>query len=1213
MASGREDLKRLYNIRIIRCYIEYIEKFYQDIDIDEILEFTGLTRVEMADDGYWCTQTQVDRFHQICTALTKNPGIARDAGRQAISTKAYRTMRQYVFGFISPSTAYLLSPQIGSKLSKGAHISVRSLGANSMEMISKPAEGVQEKEYQCQNRIGHIETLAAAFTGKYASVEHPSCFHRGDEECRYIISWAEPLFLKLRRFRNLLLILSILFYGFSLFLLPAHYLMFLISLLLILIAAVTLTGWYSEKEEYRKQVGDQAHTAEMLMLESNVRSNNAKLIQEIGQAISSVLDIDILIDMIMETLRLRLDFDRGAVFLANTAKDLLQYKAGYGFTRDEERFFRNGDIRLDRAEAKGAIVQAFREKNPHIVEDAGKHLDELDWQDQGQLFSSVSSLICVPIAFEEQALGVLYVDRVNIPSPLRQSDLDQLMGIAPQIAISIHNAETYEKMEASELRYRSILKDMEEAYYEVDLDGRFTFFNPSIARTYGYSEDELMGKSYKEFMDEDNIGKVSGIFHQVYVTGETVKGFDWKLRHKNGKEMHVEASVSLRRDSTGNPVGFRGITRDITERMMVEEVIRKSEERYRTIFENSATANILVDEDMTILRANSNFTRMTGYSRQELEGKMSWTSFVVDEDLEMTRKYHSMRRLEPGSAPSSYELRFVNRQGQIGDLFINVAVIPGTKMTVASIIDITERKQAETALKKSEERYRFIADNAHDVIWTFDLNEGFTYLSPSVRHLRGYRAEEAIKHRLDETLSPDSYRKAMELLEEELHLAINGKRHDPDWSKTFDLEQIREDGSTVWTEVTVNMLYDEKGIKGLMGITRDITERKKAEEERKNLEMQLSQAQKMEAIGTLAGGIAHDFNNLLTGVLGNVSLALMNTDEHNPLYVRLKNVEEYVQRGSDLTKQLLGFARGGKYEVKPTHLGEFMLKSSEMFGRTKKEIRMHHKIHGGLWTAEVDRGQMEQVLLNLYVNAWQAMPAGGDLYLSAENAELGEIDVSPYDIKPGRFVKITVTDTGIGMDDTTKARIFEPFFTTKELGRGTGLGLASVYGIIKNHGGFITVESRKGSGTSFEIFLPASDKEIEDTYLPREEVQKGQGTILLIDDEKMILGIGSDMLESMGYHVITATGGREGIQIYEKEQNRISLVILDMIMPDYSGKETFDTLCMLNPSVKVLLSSGYSLDGQANEIMKSGCKGFIQKPFTMAELSKRIREVLDEQ
>jgi CheY-like chemotaxis protein len=318
-----------------------------------------------------------------------------------------------------------------------------------------------------------------------------------------------------------------------------------------------------------------------------------------------------------------------------------------------------------------------------------------------------------------------------------------------------------------------------------------------------------------------------------------------------------------------------------------------------------------------------------------------------------------------------------------------------------------------------------------------------------------------------------------------------------------------------------------------------------------------------------------------------------------------------VKRGSDLTKQLLGFARRGKYEAKPTNLAELIRESSHLFGRTKKEVTIHLNNQDNLWVVEVDRGQMEQVLLNLYLNAWQAMPSGGNLFISTENVNLGEIDVGPYDTVQGKYVKITVTDTGIGMDGETMARIFDPFFTTREKERGTGLGLASTYGIIKNHGGFIRVESKQGHGTSFMIYIPVTGKELEKTQKVESEVQTGRETVLLIDDEEMILDVGAKFLKELGYRVITANGGKKGIECYEKHKDSIDMVILDMIMSGFGGRETFDALMHINPSLKVLLSSGYSLDGQANEIMDEGCKGFLKKPYTLKELSKKLRMVLD--
>jgi CheY-like chemotaxis protein len=368
----------------------------------------------------------------------------------------------------------------------------------------------------------------------------------------------------------------------------------------------------------------------------------------------------------------------------------------------------------------------------------------------------------------------------------------------------------------------------------------------------------------------------------------------------------------------------------------------------------------------------------------------------------------------------------------------------------------------------------------------------------------------------------------------------------------------------------------------------------------------------METIGTLAGGIAHDFNNLLMAIQGNASLMLLKKDPGHRDYPRLKNIEQYVRSGAELTKQLLGFARGGKYEVNPTDLNELIKKNSEMFGRTNKEIQIHLKYQEGLWTVEVDRGQIEQVLMNLYINAWQVMPGGGNLFIETENVELDRKSVMAYGVDPGKYVKISITDTGVGMDKKTLERIFDPFFTTKEMGKGSGLGLASAYGIIKNHGGIIDVRSKKGEETTFMIYLPASEKEVPREEPLPEEVLEGEETILLVDDEDMIIDAGKEMLEEMGYTVLAAESGMEAIDTYREKDDEIDMVILDMIMPEMGGGETYDRLREGDPEIKVLLSSGYSIDGEATEILERGCNGFIQKPFDMKEISRKIREVLDE-
>jgi PAS domain S-box-containing protein len=380
--------------------------------------------------------------------------------------------------------------------------------------------------------------------------------------------------------------------------------------------------------------------------------------------------------------------------------------------------------------------------------------------------------------------------------------------------------------------------------------------------------------------------------------------------------------------------------------------------------------------------------------------------------------------------------------------------------------------------------------------------------------------------------------------------------------------------------------------------------------ERKNLEAQLQQAQKMEAIGTLAGGIAHDFNNLLMAIQGNTSLMLMNTDFSDLRYEKLKAIEDQVIAGAGLTKQILGFARVGKYELKPIDMNDVVEKSSTMFGRTKKEILIHKKFEKNLWAVEADTPQMDQIFMNLYVNAWQAMPGGGHIYLETSNLTITETDGKFFYMKPGRYVRISVNDTGVGMDEKTKGRIFEPFFTTKEMGRGTGLGLAMVYGIVKGHNGFINVYSEEGKGTTFNIYLPASEKEVLKEEKPEDVILKGRETILLVDDERAIIDVTREILEALGYLVLVAANGREALKLYQENRDKIDVVILDMIMPDMGGGETFDRLKEIKSDIKVILSSGYSLDGEASGIMARGCRGFIQKPSSIAVLSQKVREVL---
>jgi len=531
--------------------------------------------------------------------------------------------------------------------------------------------------------------------------------------------------------------------------------------------------------------------------------------------------------------------------------------------------------------------------------------------------------------------------------------------------------------------------------------------------------------------------------------------------------------------------------------------------------------------------------------------------------------------------------------------------IDGVDCNVGFFHNISERLESEEALRQSEEKYRSILEGIEEGFFEVDLAGNFTFFNDALCKIFGYSRDELLGTNNRDYTSAETAQK--------MYHVFNRVYRTGRSARVLNYEIHAKDGSKKILAISASLLRnsDREPI-GFRGFARDVTESWLAEKEKERMAAQIRQSQKMEAIGTLAGGIAHDFNNLLMGFQGNLSLMLMETGADSPDYEYLINMEDYVKRGTELTQQILGFARGGKYEVKPTNLNELLESSSRMFSRTRKEIFIHQKFQKHPWPVEVDRGQIEQVLLNLFVNAWQAMPSGGDIFISTKNVMFEDEDPErPYALKPGKYVRVSVADTGVGMEKDTLERIFEPFYTTKEVSRGTGLGLASAYGIIKNHNGLIDVSSSKGRGATFTIYLPRSLKEFIEEKPPVESTIEGRETILLVDDEEMITDIGGKMLEKLGYRVILAESGKKALQLFNEMQGQIDLVILDMIMPGMGGSETFDRLKALSPDIKVLLSSGYSLDGQASQILGRGCNGFIQKPFNLKRFSKKIREVLD--
>ena len=600
---------------------------------------------------------------------------------------------------------------------------------------------------------------------------------------------------------------------------------------------------------------------------------------------------------------------------------------------------------------------------------------------------------------------------------------------------------------------------------------------------------------------------------------------------------------------------------------------------------------LAINDNGRIVYANRAAEQLSGYRQSEI------VKLSLENLFDLTKQQQtSIAQCLAGKGPASFETTIRAKESASFPVQLKAALLnpdAAERGLAVFVIDVSGLKHT------IEEQARLVTavEHAAESIIVTDSQGIIEYVNPAFEKITGYSRNEVIGRHIELL---DSGQQSKTFFSSILDTLQRGKV----WQgRTINK---RSDHSLYETEATVSPIKNNAGeITNYVSLQRDVSHEVR-------LEMQLRQAQKMEAIGTLAGGIAHDFNNLLMGIQGNISLSLLDVSTDSPLAKNLKKIEQYVQNGVDLTKQLLGFARGGKYEISLLNINQLLKEQNLMFGRTNKDIVFENESNPDLWSVEADRGQIEQVLMNVYLNAIQAMPGGGTLTTRTENVIIDQDQYSPYFVRAGRYIKITIEDTGVGIDEKIQQRIFDPFFTTKEMGRGTGLGLASVYGIVKNHEGFINVYSKKGQGARFEINLPASGKLVPNKVKSREEFVKGKETVLLVDDEDMIIDVAQRMLEKLGYKVFTARDGKEAVEVFRKHKEEIDVIVLDMIMPKMSGGEAFDQIKKIAPEMKVLLSSGYSINGQASEILNRGCNGFIQKPFNLQNLSKSLRTILEE-
>ena len=649
----------------------------------------------------------------------------------------------------------------------------------------------------------------------------------------------------------------------------------------------------------------------------------------------------------------------------------------------------------------------------------------------------------------------------------------------------------------------------------------------------------------------------------------------------------------------------RLLLNEISSREAVEDELKKSEEKYRSIFENVPQGIYQTDPDGRFRNANKTLAKMYGYNSAE---EMIKNTYNVADQYYADPCYREnfLKTMEEKGYVEKFLTRFKRIDGSFFWGTNNSRVVKDDNGNVlyyeGSIEDITTLIEAQARAEHSEEKFSKIFLTSPELIVITRLHDGkFIDVNPGFEKITGWKKEE-IKGltSLDINFWDDISRR-QEMFDD---LKSGGN------VLYREIAFRRKDGSLrhgIYSARTITIAEEEC----LVFAMHDITERKHLAGEQRKLEQQLYYSQKMDAIGKLAGGVAHDFNNILAGIQGLVSLMLIKSSPDEPLHNKLIKIEEQIKRGTSLTKQLLNLAHEGKNEKTVIDINELLDKSVEIFKETKKGIEINFKPGSNIHPVEADPGQIDQVILNLFINADHAMPDGGFITLKTDNITIDESDSKRFELKPGHYVKISVSDTGTGMDSEIIKKIFDPFFTTKSESGGTGLGLASAYGIIRNHDGIIDVYSEPGHGSTFNIYLPSSAKITgEKESFPAKNIFYGSGTILIVDDEHSVLEAASEMLLILGYKVLQASSGEEAISIYSEQKDVISLVILDMIMPVMSGSQVLKTLREINPEVRIILSSGYVMQGNAIKVLEYEYSNFMQKPYSLIDLSRIVHEAL---
>jgi PAS domain S-box-containing protein len=762
-----------------------------------------------------------------------------------------------------------------------------------------------------------------------------------------------------------------------------------------------------------------------------------------------------------------------------------------------------------------------------------------------------------------------------------------------------------EKILSGARHYRNLFSSMRDVVIVADLNRIILDANqPALRNLFGYELEEVIGKKARILYADDEGYDLAG--REVFDTVEFVEGriMEVSFRRKNGEIFSGEVQALKLVDDLGRLSGNIAMIRDITGRKRMEDMLRNSEERYRRITEaiTDYIYTVRVENGRPVETRHSEACfAVTGYtSREFAEDPYLWIRMVLEEDHDLVRK--QAERVLAGQAPQTVEHRIVRKDGVarwVESIIVPYKDASGDLISYDGIVrDITGRRTAEEALHESEERLRTIFENSPVGISVASPAGTLIRTNPAFRKMIGY-SEDELRRNYAEITHPDDAGKNMWLFKE----MVDGKRDHYLLEKRY----IRKDSSILWVNETVTAIRDHKGMfKYNFAIIEDMSERKK-------LEDQLRHAQKMEAVGQLAGGVAHDFNNILTAIIGYGHLLKLKLKDNELLLHNVKQILAISERGATLTKDLLAFSRKQALDLKPVRLNDLIDRIVKLLPKfIGEDIELRIKLADNELIVLADSSQIEHVLINLATNARDAMPEGGILSIETGQVSLDYEHVKQFEYgTPGVYALISVADTGSGMDSETLRKIFDPFFTTKEVGKGTGLGLAMTYGIIKQHNGYINAYSEPGLGTIFKIYLPIIRDDVEEGK-PEEPASplKGSETILLAEDEPEVRSAIRKNLEEFGYTVIEAVNGSDAVNEFIRHQGEIQLLVFDVVMPKKNGREAYEEIKKIHPDIKIIFLSGYPGGINNTRGMPEEGWNFLLKPVLPQDLLNKIREVI---